>query len=363
MKRTYIFGLLFIFFVLPANAQYHTHIGIGKILKHREQIKFETDSPFKFIDVNYSFASIDSSVWHNYWNFASLSHTLSYANFGNNDVLGYGLAYIPSVQFYLLKRKTWNLQFSIGSGIAWINKVYNLYDNPLNNVIGSNWNNHTRFQLATQIVANDTWKISLGAYLFHYSNALAKSPNLGINPYGFSVRFGYNSKKTKKRAFVLDDPFEKLDKKFKFLVSNYRSKKETSLIPNGPKHSVYGLSFHTAYHVHNYIRFLAGIAYEYSGEAYLFSRESFQANSHKDALKFASLALCSGGVEFLFGPIGVRVTPGIYLKKFEKRYFNRLSALYYFSFPKSQSKFAIGFNLKSHALVADYGALTLSYQF
>lgn len=363
MKQVFLIWI-FLFLSLPMiHGQYQVQTGIGKILKHREQITFETNRPFQFIDLHYSFQPIDTSSWHKYWNLASISHAISYANFGNNDVLGYGLSYIPSIQFYLLQQRNWNLQFSLGSGIAWINIVYDAYDNPLNNVISSHWNNHTRFQISTAFVANDKLKLSIGIYLYHYSNALAKSPNLGINPYGINLNVGFISKPKGQRYFVLKDPFRESEKHFKFLLTSYSTQKETSLIPNGPKHRIFGLSLHTAYHVHKYVRLIAGAAYEYNGEAYLFSRETFQTKSHDDAVKFASLALLSGGFECLFGPIGLRFTPGVYLKNFENNYFNRLSALYYFSLPNSHSKFAIGVNLKSHALVADYGALTLSYQF
>ena len=123
-------------------------------------------------------------------------------HFGNDSILGKAMGIIPSIKFELLKINKVYFDFQIGFGAAYLNKKYDKISNPLNNAIGSHWNNITQFAVAMERQVYKDCHITVGAHFTHFSNARTASPNAGINTTGLT--FGIIQKLCEKLEGIRD---------------------------------------------------------------------------------------------------------------------------------------------------------------
>ncbi|MRX48540.1 acyloxyacyl hydrolase [Pedobacter puniceum] len=99
--------------------------------------------------------------------------------FGDSYALLYGL------NFFLLKTKYVNLNFSPAFGLGYTNKT--IYTNE-NRIIGSHINIYARGALKTEINIAPSVKLLTGINFLHLSNAATRVPNMGLNQ--SSLSFG-----------------------------------------------------------------------------------------------------------------------------------------------------------------------------
>ncbi len=90
--------------------------------------------------LNYQIHPVDNSPWRQKAKFPAIGLNFIYANFGNPEVFGHALGFYPNVEFKFPAERKLNGYFSIGFGLAWLNKTYDPESNGSNNAIGSHLN-------------------------------------------------------------------------------------------------------------------------------------------------------------------------------------------------------------------------------
>lgn len=335
--------------------------GAGQFFKHTPKIQFDPPNPYFFANFSIQKSGSDSLSWNKFWNISEIQHSLSFVSLGDPDILGYSLVYVPGFHFVLWQKKNNSLEFGLKSGFSWHSKTYDSFDNPLNNTISSRMNSASRLSFSWNW-ATKKYGIHSGIFFHHYSNMAIKTPNLGFNAYGIFSSLQLKQEANPKAVNYLFDPFEKIDSRWKYFAFIHYGAKESGAATNGPLFKMGTTGVGVMYHFKNYIRFLTIIEYEWDGEKYAFYKSNLTTYSRPEAIKLANSWMIAGGFEFLFGPIGLRFSPGFYLKNGPLKSYSRVGVHYYFNIPKTHSKLAFGISLKYHKFDAHYGALTISYQ-
>lgn len=163
---------------------------------------------------------------------------LEFRNFGYDEVLGKAFSITEYMVFPMHHGKNnLCLDLTMGTGIGFLTKRYDKYENPLNNAIGSVINARVNVKLS---LTKYTKKMHFGAgiEIAHFSNGAVKNPNLGINAPSISFLVGYNfnehlvlkseDRKERKKGIELADPH-------RLLVELIGSAKEIGAIPFYPK--------------------------------------------------------------------------------------------------------------------------------
>ena len=117
---------------------------------------------------------------------------LEFRNFGYNQVLGSAISITGFMNFPLVQTQK-NLCFDllIGTGLGYITRHYDKYENPTNNAIGSALNAKVSVKFALTKYAR-FMHFGGGIEFAHYSNGTIKTPNLGLNSPSLFLRAGYN---------------------------------------------------------------------------------------------------------------------------------------------------------------------------
>lgn len=360
----WIFGCIAFLYVFSLSGQFDTgfSLGTGRFIKHTPKIQFEAPNLYIYGNLFISKAGSETLAWNKFWSVSEIQHGITFASLGNQDLLGFSICYTAGLHFSLI---TWNdhaLVFSLNPGFSWHSRIYDKLDNPLNNVISSRITNTDRITLHWKYRISKQIQVCAGGYFQHYSNAAIKTPNLGYNTLGLfsSFQIIHNKNITPKNYFP--DPFEGQIRPWKYFMFIHYGVKESAAVANGPLFKMGSAGAGVMYHVHNYIRLLAAVEYEWNEEDFAFYKSSLAAYSNKEARKLANSWMIAGGIELLFGPMGFRLSPGFYVQLDEWRSYNRMALYYYFKLPGSSNLFAFGLSLKSHNFDAHYGALTISYQ-
>lgn len=131
--------------------------------------------------------------WQERYNYPDIGFSFSYVNF-NNDILKELYSLFAHYNFYLSDRQAKNkLVLGVGTGIAYNTNPYNKVTNYKNLALGNHLNSTTFLKLFYQrenILSN--LGIQAGIVLVHASNASLKSPNKGVNTFGFNIGANYN---------------------------------------------------------------------------------------------------------------------------------------------------------------------------
>jgi len=287
-------------------------------------------------------------------------------HFGNDSILGKAMGIIPSIKFELLKINKVYFDFQIGFGAAYLNKKYDKISNPLNNAIGSHWNNITQFAVAMERQVYKDCHITVGAHFTHFSNARTASPNAGINTTGLT--FGIIQKLCEKKEnsaedFVKDSTTMKRRWGGDFLggwgISEYS-------FTGGSKYSTFFINSGVSYAFSPFIKLILGLEYEYNQSVYQFYYQDFipAEEAKQKATKIASYL----AGDLVFGRVVFRAQTGFYLPYPELRekttpYYIKLNINVY-PFPNHwKVRPYVGILLKSHVEIAQYMGLVSGVSF
>ena len=184
----------------------------------------------------------DSSSWARYFNYPTVGAALFHGSVGNNEVLGrytaiYGFADIP-----LVLKNRFELNWRLGSGLGYTNRVYDPILNPKNIAISS----HVNAMIVIGIKSIYRFKrssISIGLDVTHFSNCAFKIPNYGINiPY---LSLSYSRKLKEDNETILKNRISQ-HKKLQYGGYGFFSLKEIN--PHGSKkYPVFALGLFTRY--------------------------------------------------------------------------------------------------------------------
>lgn len=176
-------GIIFPFANLSAQQQ---NVGLsiipqaGFLLPHR--------STMAHLNIGHSFGGQVGVViqtngrkqWHHDFLFPRIEMNAFFYDLGNPEILGQTFGVSSALYLPYFKTNGWSLGSSLGFGLGYVTKTYDLVENPKNNVIGSHMNAliNLGVRLEKQFTNN---AFGLEVSMTHLSNGAYKLPNLGLN--------------------------------------------------------------------------------------------------------------------------------------------------------------------------------------
>lgn len=168
----------------------------GFIIPHSEDIRqLSNSTPWGLsIDLSYHFS--DSLSWQYLQAYPRLGTSLTYYNFDNAAVLGNGYALILYIEPFLTTQRKLNISFRLGTGLAYLDRVYDPETNPENLF----YSTKISFPLVANIMANyrlsKDLQLRAGGTYKHISNGGIRQPNKGINFPSASLGLDYTLRPT-----------------------------------------------------------------------------------------------------------------------------------------------------------------------
>ena len=213
----------------------------GFLLAHRESMAHLPMSHFHSFEMTYNFESRGHRGWEQAHNNPKFGISALVMLNANQEVLGnsYGL----SGRVTLPKRnwgrnKNWYWLNDMSFGLGYLERKFDLLENPKNVAIGSHVN--LLIILGTEFqYRNENRYVSLGIDFTHFSNSGTIKPNLGLNIPSIRVGVGFMTKTQSFHDEII--PFDRADLELVIfgaasLKNNYEFQKQ--LFP------VFGLSTH-----------------------------------------------------------------------------------------------------------------------
>lgn len=309
--------LILICFTLPCLAQKGQGFGIeanitaGHILKHTPKFKPPVSQTATAIELNFVQQTWGRKAWQHRRGFPLIGWGITYTNYGIDSIYGQCFGVYPNMQLPIIRGKKLEWTARLGFGLGYITRRYSRAPDwdTVNNAIGSHFNNFSIFNTDLRYHINQHWDVQAGASFSHISNALLRTPNLGINMYGAHIGVRY---------FPVTSQPARLERELRPLKNRWLLQLRAGISANeygnanGPLFPVYLFSAFGSKRYAGKNKIFAGIDYSYHEGIYAFLRNNEilvgeeRANSWKSALFL--------GHEFLIGRFGIVLQAGYYLK-------------------------------------------------
>lgn len=144
------------------------------------------------IDITLGTTTFEKDSWAKLLNYPKTGILLSYADFGNQEKVGYGITLMPFFDFGILNKITNRIRFQVGLGGSYNNLIYDKVNNPGNHAISTHFTWAFRSFLYYDLVHRKGFNLKIGAGLTHFSNGHTRWPNLGLNSYLATIKTEFN---------------------------------------------------------------------------------------------------------------------------------------------------------------------------
>lgn len=368
MKNHLVISLSFFFFFQIVFGQKNSGLGIetnfqfGKIIKHTKNFQPPIPSLTSGIEINFIRQTNEKKNWHQLHNYPQTGYSFSFTHFGDAQILGYAIGFAPNIFFPLTGKDKFSFGIRLACGIAFINKRYNVIDNPTNNVIGTRMNNTSSFGIHLNWKATKKLHFLSSVSLAHFSNGNFQSPNLGIN--FASLNLGIKFFPNPIENFTRQDSLPPFLKKIKFNLKIGCGLNEES-ITNGPKYPIYIASLYVDKLTGLKNKIGLGVDVEYNKSVYDFEilTENFIGKEKWYAMRIAPFITD----ELLVGQIGMLGQIGVYAHKgflnIAPFYFKIALKHYVFNLTKNKVNWYYGIFLKVHYARAEFFELATGISF
>ena len=358
---------MILFFLLLSDFAFSQSIGgtifSGNIVRHRDFLQYNQPDFTAGFEVEFIAKKDTTSSWQRFWKLPDITHHFHYNNFGNQEELGSTFAYYPSINFKLWGNDVFNGYCQIGNGLAYLNKPYDIKENPGNNAIGSHWNSMIVLKLEARLRLKESLYLNFGPQIFHYSNGAVKAPNAGINNISLGLGLKYR---------IADSPNYKKGPVYNSSTRWKRWNYELNLgvgfrqinIPNSLNYRIPQISLFAHYHFYEFFRVLGGVSYEYNYATYYFSKSQFNEEAlSKIMARDFQLKIST---DFIFGNLFSRLQVGFYLPVEGKEISTPLSTMFSLNYARKivsnrNPKMFVGIGVRSNQFVAQYLSVNLGF--
>ncbi len=144
--------------------------------------------------------TLGNKLWHVENNKPDVGFAFSIVDFKNPQQLGYALALAPfaDIPLHRDEQRKSRLIMRLSWGIAYLNKSFDIHENPKNIAIGSHVNSFVQFKWLWHVQLTKNLRFEPGLAFSHASNGRAKVPNLGLNVVSINAGFNFLIPSTKK---------------------------------------------------------------------------------------------------------------------------------------------------------------------
>ena len=328
----------------------------GFLVNHHNNMRILNEKIPYFYEIYVAKTTHGEKAWHSFYRYPQYGVSYIMFDLGSPSYLGKAHGVYPFMRFFVTDaNKTASLNAQFGAGIAYMEKIFDRFDNYKNMAIGTRFNAVLSLRTEGRVRIAEPLYLSGGLGFSHLSNGTVKKPNAGLNYVTVYAGASYYFGKERLIETVGNTGYD-VDKKWRYTVllsggvKSYTSHDDS-------KYIVSGLSLEAARSHLAFTRFngTLDVFYDASDYAYLVY------NNENEIKKIQTVKTgLAAGYAFLFGDLSANVQMGRYIYAKNQRYgtvYQRLLLDYAFS-----DRLNARIGLKTHWGQADYIELSLGYR-
>jgi len=328
----------------------------GRIFKHTALMAPIIERPAVGGEIFLSKQTDGTRHWESFFNYPEYGICYSFLDLGSPDYAGTAHYLFPYMNFHLFNnRSRVNLHLRIGTGFAYVEKVYDAETNPLNQAFSTHLNSILNAQLQGVCKISDSWSLFAGAGITHLSNGAYQMPNLGMNVIGLFT--GISHSFGEKKLFVISgNKINKENKDWDCSVFLSGGIKEIKPI-GGNKYPAGDFNVELTKKHLEYTRF--GLSLDVTYDASEYDCIIFQSLPAVDRLNTTRVGI-SGGYVLLFGKLSLDAYLGVYLHE-ENPLYGKIYQRTSLRYPLSD-RLKLSLTLRNHKGKADYIGLGFGFR-
>lgn len=280
----------------------------GFLMPHTDFISFFVKSHIQSFQLNVGLFANGEKSWHRSYNYPTLGIGYHYSNLGNNIIYGKMNALFAYVdRYYLNLNRKFNFGNRLSLGAAFINKRFDLEENPTNLAIGSKLNAYLNYSFETTHRIFPRTELKLGAGVTHVSNGSFRQPNKGLNFFTVFSGLTYNFYGTKA---IVSNQFVNDSSRNQFIVQGVFGNKQISR-KSSSSYLVGGLSAEYAHVITG--NSWGGVVLSFYHDPSL-PREMSQTDTTQTTASDKIRVTLNISYELKMGRVSYVFQPGVYLK-------------------------------------------------
>ncbi|MEM7036137.1 MAG: acyloxyacyl hydrolase, partial [Bacteroidota bacterium] len=291
------------------------------------------------------------------WNFCNcyprVGTALTFWNWDNRRMLGYGTTAVLYVEPVFLTRHRVNLSIRMGGGLSYLTRPHDEITNPDNLSYSTYFNFPLMVNVGINYRLNSHWNVRLAAAYNHVSNGGVHLPNKGINYPTMSLGADYAFQEIdfKERAKNRDkSPPEKRFRVYTHLMYSFSN----ADAGDTKQYGIFGGGANAVYYLGRWSGLSAGAEWVVDGSRRVrIERQNLDLDHQRGSVLF--------GHQFLLGRVVFSQQLGVYL--YDQFKVNDPVYQRYGLYIKITDNIYTGINLKSHRHVADFLDLRLGWIF
>ncbi len=210
----------------------------GFLWAHRNSMTHLVEGHTGGVELSLHMNTFGDKAWHHYYNYPKPGISLIYWNLNNANQLGSAIGILPHIHFPLIERDGFSWNINTGYGLGYVTQRFDRTENHKNIAIGSHLNGAVQLGTNVEYAIADGFALDVALGLTHFSNASAKTPNLGINLPSLSVGITRQFGETKTPSGSAPDS---LDQRIRFSVNAMYAFRQ--IVPaGGTTYNVVGLT-------------------------------------------------------------------------------------------------------------------------
>ena len=353
MKKRFLGVLLMSMLKLHAqeNSRYiGGMLSYGNVILHSQELRPIGQSFPLGITVDYGTHKNSQKAWDACNCYPRAGVAISFWDFDNREVLGYGLTGMYYIQPVFGARNRLSFSLRAAAGISYLSRPYDEESNPDNLSYSTHLAIPLQLGLAAHFKLNPQWTLDLQGVLNHLSNGGLKEPNKGINWPTLSLGVSRYFKTPEFKDRTRNDWHETVNELDRFDLTTFT----TYHSPNSGKYVFsWGLEG-------KYLRRISRLSNLSVGSAYFFDNQ--RAKTNLDGVEVSGHGLgVAIGHEFVLGRILFAQQFAAYLLKPASQkndVYQRYTLVY-----RINERINAGVGLKSHGHVADFGDFRVGMNF
>ncbi len=359
-------GLILMLFILPCRAQEPSKPlivelsgGYGFLIPHRPVMRHlpaqHVPSLELYIGTKLNGDGViwkGPKVWHLMHRSPEVGFSYLFTGTGNQDLMGYGMAFLTNMSFPLNKHDRFKLFLRSGIGPGYITRIFDIHTNLKNVAIGSHFNMCVKLGLHAKLQLKQSY-MAAGISMVHFSNGAMVTPNLGINLPAANLSFGHQFGNYEPNLKIVNGM-----RRYQYdIIAMFTYGMKENYPAGGRKFGVYNLQSQYRHYITPKTAIIGGLDVMYNS-ARVAQIEYESRETVDQAYRFIRPGL-NVGYARIFNRLAFFVQTGVYVLNHEGRdglIYNRVGGSMVFQ------KWVAHFALKSHLSKADHFEIGIGKQ-